>query len=128
LIYLDSSVALADILSEERTPPEQLFSARNGSSRLLAYEVWNRLHAFGLGESHGDRTRALLGRVLMIELEPRILARALQPFPLPVRTLDGLHLASMAFLRAQGESVELASFDKRLNAAAEAMQFGLFPL
>jgi hypothetical protein len=64
----------------------------------------------------------------MIEMEPRILERALQPFPLPVRTLDGLHLASMAFLRGQGESIELASYDKQLNAAAQAMQIELFPL
>jgi hypothetical protein len=38
-----------------------------------------------------------------------------------VRTLDGLHLATIEFLRTKGESVELASYDNRMLAAAHAM-------
>jgi hypothetical protein len=37
------------------------------------------------------------------------LARAQEPFPVAVRTLDALHLATMEFLRNQGESVTLAT-------------------
>jgi predicted nucleic acid-binding protein len=36
-----------------------------------------------------------------------------------LRTLDALHLATIEFLRRQGETVELASYDNRLVAAAE---------
>jgi hypothetical protein len=50
-----------------------------------------------------------------------VLARALEPFPVPVCTLDGLHLASMAFLRDRRQSLELASYDDRLLAAARAL-------
>jgi hypothetical protein len=32
-------------------------------------------------------------------------------YGIPVRTLDALHLASIEFLRARGQTVELASFD-----------------
>jgi hypothetical protein len=49
------------------------------------------------------------------------LARALEPFPVAVRTLDALHLATMDFIRESGEPVQLASYDNRLIAAAEAL-------
>jgi hypothetical protein len=49
------------------------------------------------------------------------LARALEPFPVAVRTLDALHLATMDFIRESGEPVQLASYDNRLIAAAETL-------
>ena len=64
----------------------------------------------------------------MVELTPDALIRALAPFPIPVRTLDGLHLATMDFLRLNGQTVELASYDLRLNAAAQALGFDLVAL
>jgi hypothetical protein len=57
-----------------------------------------------------------------------VLARALDPFPVPVRALDTLHLVTSEFLRGQGESVALASYDNRLAAAAEALGITLAPL
>jgi hypothetical protein len=59
--------------------------------------------------------------VTLIELKPEVLERALEPFPIPVRTLDALHLASIEFLRGRGQTVELASYDDRLNEAARAL-------
>lgn len=44
-----------------------------------------------------------------------------EPFPAAVRTLDDLHLASIEFLRARGQTVELATYDQRLLAAARAL-------
>jgi hypothetical protein len=52
----------------------------------------------------------------------------LQPFPISVRTLDALHLATMDFLRVGGEPVELASYDSRLIAAARAIGIPLAAL
>jgi len=43
-------------------------------------------------------------------------------------TLDGLHLASVLWLRATGESVELASYDARLTVAAQALGISLAAL
>ena len=128
MIYLDSSVALAHLLAEDRSPPELLWGESLISSRLLVYEIWIRIHARKLGRSHGDDVRALLGRVSLVELAPSVLARALEPFPTPVRTLDALHLASMDFLRAQGQVVKLASYDGRLVAAARALEIPLYEL
>lgn len=121
MIYLDTSVALAHLLSEDRRPADALWDEVLISSRVLHYELWTRIHARDLTRSHGEGTRALLARVAIIELAPPVLARALEPFPEPVRTLDALHLASIEFLREQGQAVELASYDARLVLAARAL-------
>jgi predicted nucleic acid-binding protein len=128
LIYLDSSVALARLLAENRTPPDAFWRDPMISSRLLEYEVWNRVHARRLGRSLGEETRTLIGRVTLIELAPPVLERALEPFPTSVRTLDAIHLASVEFLRARGQTVELATYDDRLSAAAHAMDIPLVTL
>jgi predicted nucleic acid-binding protein len=125
LIYLDTSVALAHLLAEDRYPPEALWKESLVSSRLLEYEAWNRVHARGLTRSHGEPLRLLLGRVAFLELALPVLSRALEPFPAPVRTLDALHLASLDFLRAQGQRPALASYDDRMLAAARAMKIPL---
>ena len=126
MIYLDSSVALAHLLVEDRAPPETIWQASLISSRLLEYEVWNRVHARGLGRSHGQEARALIGRLALIELNPPVLARAVEPFPVPVRTLDALHLASIEFLRSRRQAVELLSYDERLLTAARALRIPLY--
>ena len=128
MIYLDTSVALAHLLAEDRVPPDRLWQEPLISSRLIEYEIWTRIHARKLTRSHADEVRSLLSRLALIELAPPVLARALEPFPKPVRTLDGLHLASMDFLRNQGQSVTLASYDERLINGARALRFSLYKL
>jgi predicted nucleic acid-binding protein len=128
LIYLDTSVALAHLFGENRAPPSTLWRERLVSSQLLAYELWNRIHTRGLTRSHADEAKALLAFVSLIDLTPSALARALEPFPTPIGTLDGLHLATIEFLRAGGEDIELASYDQRLIAAAQALGIALYPL
>jgi hypothetical protein len=126
VIYLDTSVVLAYLLTEDRSLPESIWQESLISSRLLEYEIWNRIHARGLERSHGEAARSLIGRVALIELAPPVLARSLEPFPIPVRTLDGLHLASIEFLRARRQTVELASYDERLLAGARALHIRLY--
>ena len=125
MIYLDSSVALAQLLAEDRHPPETLWQEPLIASRLLEYEIWTRIHGRKLSRSHGDDVRTLLARVALLELAPPVLARAVEPFPKPVRTLDALHLASMEYLRSRGLAVELASYDDRLVAAARDLRIPL---
>lgn len=128
MIYLDTSVALAHLLSEDRRPPASLWNEPIITSRLLEYEVWNRIHARGLGASHRASVEALLGRLAWVELVRPVLTRAAEPFPAPVRTLDALHLASMDFLVRHGQRIRLASYDERLNTAARKASIDLFPL
>lgn len=118
MVYVDTSVALAHLFAEDQVPPDGLWEESLVSSRLLEYEIWSRVHARRLAATHSEAARLVIARVALLELEPHVLARAIEPFPAPVRTLDALHLASVEFLRARGQDVRLAAYDGRLIAAA----------
>jgi predicted nucleic acid-binding protein len=125
MIYLDTSVALAHLLAEDRGPPERIWKETLVSSRLLVYETWVRIQARRLERSHGEALHDLVGRVSLLELTPVVLARALEPFPTQVRTLDALHFASLEFLRGLGQAVELATYDDRQREAAKRLRIPL---
>jgi hypothetical protein len=99
LIYVDSSIALARLLSEARSPPEQ---------------VWRQ-------QLVSSSARNLLALIDMLEMTRAVLARALTSYPAPVRTPDGLHLATAEYLYRQDNSLDLGSYDEDLNAAARAL-------
>ena len=128
MIYLDTSVALAQLLAENRRPSDGFWQEALIASRLLEYELWTAINARGLSASHGNEVRALIGRVALIELTPPVLARALEPFPSAVRTLDALHLASIEFLRTQRQQIVLATYDKRMEVTARALGIPLHPI
>lgn len=128
MIYLDTSVALAHLLSEDRRPPPELWADELVSSGILEYELWTRIHARGLAGTHGDFARLVLARVARVALREDVLARAMYPFPGPVRTLDALHLATIAYLRQHGVSVELATYDTRMAEVAKGMEIPLSAL
>jgi predicted nucleic acid-binding protein len=118
--YIDSSVVLAQLFAEDRQPTATLWDQVLVSSRLLEYEVWNRALA---RSQPPDRSAivALLGKIDMTELSPLALRRALGPFPVAVRTLDALHLATALFLNTESDPVLLASYDTRMLNAAHAL-------
>lgn len=126
--YLDSSVVLAELFVEKRRPPEILWKDSLVSSRLLVYEVWAKLHARGLGGELGEQARSLIASLALLEMEPSVLARALEPFPRPIRALDAMHLATADFLRSGGADVSVASYDARMRGAASEMGFELYVL
>ena len=109
MIYLDTSVALAHLLAEDRVPPNRLWQEPLSSSRLIEYEIWTRIHARKLARSHADEVRALLGRLALIELAAPVLARALEPFPKPVTLATvkaDARLKSMALVKYARLSVQ----------------------
>jgi predicted nucleic acid-binding protein len=127
-VYLDSSVGLAHLLNEDVVPPQRIWMESLVSSRLLEYESWRRLHNLGLAESHGESLRAVLSSVALLDLPEPIVGRARDAFPVPLRTLDALHLSSLLFLAEQGQKVQLATYDRRLRDAAGAMGVHLYEL
>jgi len=129
VIYLDSSVILAHLLVEDRCPAPE-FWARGpfATSQLAEYEVWNRLYARRLAGTQAERAQTLFARLILVDLSSTALARALEPLPISVKTLDGLHLATMDYLRSGGEEVVLASYDRKFQSAALALGFSLAPL
>jgi predicted nucleic acid-binding protein len=128
MIYVDTSVVLAELLAEDRHPGDAFWNETLVSSRLLEYEVWVRVHTRKLVKTHGDAARGLIGRVALLEMVAPVLARALEPFPRPVRTLDALHLASTEFLRDRQPDIRLATYDARQAATATAMGIALHAL
>ena len=121
MIYLDTSVALAELYAEDRRPGDSLWREPLVSSRLLEYELWTRVNGRGDQRTHGDAVRDILARVSLVELAAPVLARALEPFPVPVRTLDALHLATAHHLVERRQELAIASYDERMRSCARKM-------
>lgn len=121
MTYVDTSVALAELLAEDRRPSPDFWQGPLLSSRLLEYELWTRVNARGAVRTHAEAARELLSRVAMVELAPTVLARALDPFPVPLRTLDALHLATALFVAERLRDLRVAAYDERMKAGAKAL-------
>jgi predicted nucleic acid-binding protein len=128
VIYIDSSVLLSHLLAEDRRPAESLWREDLISSRLLEYEVWNRIHARGLATLASAAVTKALSNIYLLALSPVVLRKALEPLPVRLRTLDTLHLATMEYLLRSGRSIKLASYDHRMLAAAAATGIEAAPL
>jgi hypothetical protein len=128
VIYIDSSILLSRVFSEPISPPETFWENELTSSRLLLYEVWTRVYSRQPRIARRADIEVLLNRIELIGLAEPTLERALHPFPVSLRTLDSLHLATMDFLRALGQTITLASYDRRLLAAAVAIGIAAEPL
>jgi hypothetical protein len=87
-----------------------------------------RLHARKLAASHGDVAREALGRLAVVDVSATVLERVLEPFPVPVRALDALHLATLSFLASQRQRLKVATYDLRMADAAARLGFDLHPL
>ena len=120
MIYVDSSVVFAQLFAEDRQPSATLWNQVLISSRLLEYEVWNRALARSQRPIRAE-IATLLDKVDMTEMSAPALRRALLPFPVPVRTLDALHLATAVFFNTDSDPVRLASYDARMLTAARAL-------
>ena len=128
--YVDSSVLLRVILGE----PDQLHgwvAIEPISSALLRVECLRaveRYRRMGVIDDAtvADRRRAMLDavkRFQLVDLSPAVLARAADPFPVHVATLDALHLATALEVRAEQGDIEFATHDRRLAEAARALDF-----
>ena len=125
MIYLDTSVALAELFAEDRRPAPEFWRGELVSSRLLEYELWTRVHGRRAAASHGEAVREILAAVAFVELPPTVLERAVEPFPVPVRTLDAMHLATALFLAGRRQGVKVATYDERMRGAARAVGLGV---
>jgi hypothetical protein len=74
-----------------------------------------------------DRTAVVnewLEAVDLVLLRPPVLSRASEPMPLPVGTLDGIHLATALIWRDRiGPLPQMVTHDAALGAAARAFGF-----
>ncbi len=130
--YLDSSVILRVVLGQPDNLAALLPELAPVTSVLTQVECLRALDRLrfvdpSIGEALVDKW-AVLARVFrsiaVVELGPQILSDAAQPRPLPLATLDALHLATAVAVRSR-RSPELvfATHDRQLGRAAAAAGF-----
>lgn len=131
-VYVDTSAFLRVAFGESGALHELQQADRLVSSELLAVEsrrTIDRLHRLGAltSEAAAERIDVViewLEAVDLVLLRAPILARAGEPLPLPLGTLDALHLATALVWRDRmDQPLVLATHDATLGLAARA--FGL---
>lgn len=129
IAYLDSSVILRLVLNEPNSLREWADVRHGVTSALAEVEVLRTLDRLRFFTSTID-PQALAGRreaafrilegLETIEITRVVLARAAQPLPTPLGTLDAIHLVSAMGWREQFEGLIFATHDVALSAAARA--------
>jgi hypothetical protein len=131
--YLDTSVVLAHILQGESSIRHALECGSVVSSELLEIEARRVIHRCRMegGLDDGGFVRAverldkLLSGVSLLALSPGVKKRAMGAFPVNVKTLDALHMASaLIYTETRPEDTLLVfSHDASLNRCARALGF-----
>lgn len=131
--YLDSSVALRHILLGEEAIRHAVTCERVISSELLEIECRRVLHRYRLNGDLDDtgliealgRLEEILTGVSLLALSDTVKQNASGPFPVVVKTLDALHLASAQVFseRFTEETVLIFSHHTGMNRCALALGF-----
>jgi predicted nucleic acid-binding protein len=130
--YLDSSVLLRIALGQPKSLVEWNDIEQFVASALLVVECFRVADRLRLTNhltdeetaQHHEMLRSAMKRIAIIDLTRPVLDRAAQSFPVPVKTLDALHL-STAILWRESEDPKLlfATHDSTLALAARAFGF-----
>jgi len=129
--YLDASVILRIVFGESAPLVEWDAITKGWTSALTRVEcarTLDRIRHLKLapGDATGQRLPVLeriLESLQTVELDASILTRACQPLPVPLGTLDALHLASALAWREQHSDYDFAfaTHDRALGKAARTM-------
>lgn len=131
--YVDSSVVLRFILDQPGQLDQWTEITNPISSELLRIECLRTLDnariRYALDDSLVAEKRGallqILDRITFLGLDPDVLARAAEPFPTVVRSLDALHLATLLHVPEEIGELVLATHDDELAAAATALGFNV---
>lgn len=132
IAYVDTSALLRIILREPGALDDLRSFDALVSSELIAVEsprTIDRLRLQGslTSEEAAARMRAVnewLEAIDLVLLRPPVLSRASEPMPMPLGTLDALHLATALIWRDRiGPLPTMATHDAALGLAAQAFGF-----
>lgn len=134
IAYLDSSVLLRLVLGEPDLLPEWKQIEEGVCSTLVRVECLRTLDRLQLqgrlaaAEVVGRRESVyrLLDRLAIADVSHGVLERASAPLPLPLGTLDAVHLATAILWReVRGRDLVMATHDHALGEAARAFGFAV---
>jgi predicted nucleic acid-binding protein len=129
IAYLDSSVILRLVLGQRDRLREWRRVSRGVASALVEVECLRTLDRLRLDEDLDEEEiatrRAAVFRLLesleLVDVTRPVLARAAQPLPTSLGTLDAIHLATAMLWRdATDTDLVLATHDRSLALAARA--------
>jgi hypothetical protein len=131
--YVDTSTLLRVILKEPGAPDSWSRISMPVSSELIRVECLRTVDRARLRLSLPDdevarRRGELLEAIesfVLIELDGRVMARAAEPFPTSIGTLDAIHLASALLARERIRELRFATHDLALGLAARSVGFEL---
>jgi predicted nucleic acid-binding protein len=134
IAYIDTSALLRIVLREPGALEDLRAYEALVSSELIAVEsarTIDRLRIQGslTTEEAAGCIRAVntwLEAIDLVLLRPQVLSRASEPMPMPIGTLDAIHLATALIWRDRmGPLPEMATHDPALGAAARTFGFGV---
>lgn len=129
IAYLDSSAVLRIVLGQANALKEWRSIARGVASALVEVECLRTLDrlrlAEGLNDAEVSERRESVFRMMeaieVVELTRPVLARASQPMPTALGTLDAIHLATALLWKDRsGANLVMATHDDALARAAKA--------
>jgi len=129
IVYLDSSVILRKVLRQPGSLREWTAVRTGVASALAETECLRTLDRLrlraGLSDQELARRRQTVFRLLdsleVVEVTGAVLARAAQPLPTELGTLDAIHLATALLWHEQsGDHIAMATHDVSLATAARA--------
>lgn len=133
--YLDSSVLLPHILLGDSAIHHVQAVSEVVSSEFLEVECRRVIHRYRIEGNLDDegflkaieRLENVLAAVSLLAFSPKVKKAAMGAFPVSVKTLDAVHLASASvFSEARPEEELLMfSFDTGMNRCAQALGFGV---
>jgi hypothetical protein len=128
-LYVDSSVLLRVVLGEPGALAEYRRASRWISSELVRVECLRTIDRARLqlglpDEALSTRRSDLLDQLdafELVSLDRNVLARAAEPFPTALGTLDAIHLASALLVREQLPDLAMATHDRELALGARSV-------
>jgi hypothetical protein len=131
--YVDSSVILRHILLGDTSIEQVLVCEWIISSELLEIESRRVIHRYRINGDLDDngfvlantRLHDIVSGISLLALSFTVKKRAMGAFPVHVKTLDALHLASaLVFEEKRPEqNILIFSFDSAMNRCASALGF-----
>lgn len=123
MIYVDASVVLASLFGEAKRPNDLFWSGPRLASRLTDLEVRVRAAARPAAVKPEVALHEVMSKVRFVEITMRTVELLYTNPPKTLRTLDAIHLATLAHLNRGPRNIPLATYDQRLATAAVSLGF-----